>query len=327
MPDEAHDSEVEMVEFDVDDSEAGMRLDALVAKRLPDYSRTHLRRIIVGHGVLVDGKNVKASTRLHPQQHICLELPELVSQGPRPEDIPLSILFEDEVMVVLDKPPRMVVHPSKGHSSGTLASGLQYHFDQLSTVGGPTRPGIVHRLDRDTSGVIVVAKTDQAHLKLAEQFASRTVKKEYTAIVVGQLDRDRDWIDQPLGRHKHQREKMAIRSEASGGRAAKTFYEVVERFDAYTLLRVQPRTGRTHQIRVHLASTGCPVLCDRLYGSRARITRGELEGSDHEDLVLDRQALHARRIEIAHPLSGDRLEFEAPLPGDIQRTLDCLRHR
>ncbi len=331
MSDEEHDSDVELpanvVEIVVEDSEEGMRLDVLLAQRLSDYSRTHLRRSITSQGVQVDGVYVKASTRLRPQQRIRLELPEPASEGPRPEKIPLDILFEDEVMVVLNKPSGMVVHPAKGHWSGTLASGLQYHFDQLSSVGGPTRPGIVHRLDRDTSGVLVVAKTDPAHVRLSEQFADRTVEKEYAAIVVGQLDRDRDRIDQPLGRHKIKREKMAIRSVESGGRAANTFYEVVERFDRFTLLKVQPKTGRTHQIRVHLASIRCPVLCDRLYGGRARITRGELEGSTSDDVILRRQALHARWIKIAHPLSGDSLEFEAPLPDDLQRTLDCLRHR
>jgi len=331
MSNETHDSDanmpVEMVEFVVEDSEENVRLDALLAQRLSDYSRTQLHRVIITGGVRVDGDHVKASTRLHPGQSICLELPTPTRTGPQPEDIPLDILFEDDAMVVLNKPPKMVVHPSKGHWSGTLASGLQFHFNTLSSVAGPTRPGIVHRLDRDTSGVIVVAKTDRAHLRLSEQFANRTVEKEYTAIVVGCLDRERDWIDQPLGRHQHHREKIAIRSEEAGGRAAKTFYEVVEQFNGFAMLRVQPKTGRTHQIRVHLASIGYPVLCDRLYGGRARMTRGELEHSTSDEMIIERQALHARRIKIAHPETDEPLEFEAPLPDDIERTLECIRHR
>lgn len=331
MSDELHDSEfespAEVVEFAVEPAEAGTRLDALLAERLPDYSRTHLRKVIATDAVQLDGQCVKASTRVKPGQQVRIELPEMASEGPQPEEMPLDILFEDEAIVVLNKPPAMVVHPSKGHWAGTLASGLQFHFDQLSTVGGPTRPGIVHRLDRDTSGVIVVAKTDRAHLKLSEQFANRTVEKEYAAIVVGPFDRERDWIDQPLGRHRQHREKMAIVPVDSGGRAAKTFYEVAESFDGFTLVRVFPKTGRTHQIRVHMAFLGNPVLCDRLYSSRASISQGELEGTDSDEVVLERQALHARRIKFAHPMSGEPLEFEAPLPDDMQRTLESLRHR
>lgn len=329
MPGETGENDEEMpvdpIELVVEESEAGTRLDALLAQRLPEYSRSYLRKVIADDAVAVDGAIVKASTRLRPGQGIALELPELAVEGPQPEEMPLAILFEDDALVVLNKPPGVVVHPSKGHWSGTLASGLQFHFDQLSSVGGPTRPGIVHRLDRDTSGVIIVAKTDQAHLKLSEQFAARTVEKKYAAIVVGRFDRERDWIDQPIGRHKQHREKMSIVREEAGGRASKTFYEVAEQFRRFALLRVHPKTGRTHQIRVHLASIGNPVLCDRLYSNRDSITRGELEDSDSADLLLERQALHARAIKFAHPVSGQPLEFEAPLPDDMQQVLDILR--
>ncbi len=324
------DNPVESIELVVEETEAGTRLDALLAQRLPEYSRTHLRKVIADDAVQVDGDCVKASTRLRSGQRILLELPELAAEGPQPEEMSLEILFEDDAIVVLNKPPGVVVHPSKGHWSGTLASGLQFHFDQLSSVGGPTRPGIVHRLDRDTSGVIVVAKTDQAHLKLSEQFSARTVEKEYAAIVSGRFDRERDWIDQPIGRHKQHREKMTIVSEKAGGRASKTFYEVAEQFARYAVLRVHPKTGRTHQIRVHLASIGHPVLCDRLYSNRDSITRGEVEDSDSEDansakVLLARQALHARAIKFDHPTGGQPLEFEAPLPDDMQLVLTSLR--
>jgi len=280
--------------------------------------------------VQVDGVRTKASHRLRGGERITIALPELPREGPRPENIPLDILFEDAHFAVVNKPPGMVVHPAKGHWAGTLTSALQYHFDQLSTAGGASRPGIVHRLDRDTSGVIVVAKTDQAHLKLAAQFEGRTVEKEYFAICAGVPNLDRDVIDAPIGAHPYQREKMAIRHAGDEtSRPAETFYEVAERFQGFAAVVAKPKTGRTHQIRLHLGSIDCPVLCDRLYGGRAVITMGEVS-RDHRDatVLLDRQALHARRIKIDHPITGERMEFEAPLPDDINRVLESLRtHR
>jgi 23S rRNA pseudouridine1911/1915/1917 synthase len=223
----------------------------------------------------------------------------------------------------------MVVHPAKGHWRGTLAAAVQFRFGGLSTLGGPTRPGIVHRLDRDTSGVILVAKHDRAHQSLADQFAARTVEKEYFAIVVGSPSRDRDLIDRPIGVHPYQREKMAIRHDHPTVREAQTFYETLERFAGYAAVKIIPQTGRTHQIRVHLSSIGCPIFCDRLYGGRARVTCGELTGElSDERTILERQALHARRLRIAHPETGEAMEFEAPLAADIQNVLAVLReHR
>ncbi len=212
------------------------------------------------------------------------------------------------------------------HWSGTLTAALAFHFEQLSSVGGPTRPGIVHRLDRDTSGVIIVAKTDRAHHRLAEQFAARTVRKEYFALVRGNPDRDADRIDRPIGAHPYQREKMAIRENHRTSRPASTFYEVIERFDGFAAVRVLPKTGRTHQIRVHLAHVGCPVLCDAIYSGASRITEGELRRRQPDATVLlERMALHARRLQVAHPETGETLEFTAPIPADIQAVLDCLR--
>jgi 23S rRNA pseudouridine1911/1915/1917 synthase len=183
----------------------------------------------------------------------------------------------------------------------------------------------VHRLDRDTSGILIVAKTDLAHLALARQWERRTIEKEYVALVAGVPDRDRDTIDQPIGAHPYQREKMAIRARHGASREATTFYTVLERFVGFAALAVQPHTGRTHQIRVHLAHIGCPVLCDRLYGGRARITLGEIQHSEDPTVVLDRQALHARRLRFSHPRTGQPLELEAPLPRDILEVLDILR--
>jgi len=329
----------EPVELTVQPGESGMRLDALLAQHFTRYSRVHLRKVISAGGVTVDQVPSKPSLRLKPGQTIRMVLPELPRQSPEPENIPLDVLYEDEAVIAVNKPPGMVVHPSRGHWSGTLAGALQYHFNELSTIGGPTRPGIVHRLDRDTSGVILIARNDQAHAALSAQFAERTVEKEYLALTVGVPDRDRDFIDEPIGHHPHQRDKMAIRRSDPAARAARTFYEVLERLVGYSLIRLLPKTGRTHQLRVHLDHIGCSVLCDRLYGGRARITRGELRkdvqrpgiqaagGEDADEVLLDRQALHAERLAFTHPTRGDRLEVHAPLPADMSKTLDSLRER
>lgn len=317
----------EPVELVVEAAQAGWRLDLFLAHHFPDYSRVHLRRIITAGGVRIGPQGGKPSYRLKPGQRVCVVLPEIPREAPRPEDIPLEILYEDEYLAVINKPPGMVVHPARGHWSGTLASALQFHFGAtLSSSGGPTRPGIVHRLDRDTSGAILIAKSDLVHGKLALQFESRSIEKEYFALVVGRPDRDRDVIDLPIGMHPHQREKMAIRRDAQESRPARTYYEVLERFEGFAALAVCPKTGRTHQIRVHLDHLGCPILCDRQYGGRAQITRGEIRRDAADTTVLlDRQALHARRLKFAHPATGAPLEVEAPLPADIMAVLAALR--
>lgn len=316
----------EPVEVVVGAEGSGVRLDLFLAQQFPTYSRVHLRKVINAAGVRVNGKSVKAAHKLQAGERISIVLPELPRKGPRAEAIPLDILYEDDWMAAINKPPGMVVHPAKGHWSGTLTAALQYHFDSLSEAGGPTRPGVVHRLDRDTSGVLVVAKNDQAHFALCDQFEQRTVEKEYFALIVGRPDRDADIIDQPIGPHPYQRERMAIRRDHPGARPAQTVYEVVERFDGFAALRVLPRTGRTHQIRVHLTHVGLPILCDRLYGGRARISRGELRRDPKDEhVVLERQALHARRLKLKHPKTGEPLEFEAPLPEDIAGVVAELR--
>jgi 23S rRNA pseudouridine1911/1915/1917 synthase len=307
--------------------ESGWRLDAFLARHFPDYSRVHLRRAITAGGVKVDGGGCKPAYRLHPGQRVSILLPEVPREGPHPENIPLDILLEDDDLAVINKPAGMVVHPSRGHWSGTLAGALQYHFNKLSSVGGPGRPGIVHRLDRDTSGAILVAKNDLIHARLAAQFEARTVDKEYFALVAGTPERDRDFVEQPIGVHPYQREKMAIRREASASRSAQSFYEVIRRYDGFAALKILPKTGRTHQIRVHLNHIGCPVLCDRQYGGRSRITRGEIRRDPDDDRVLlERQALHARRLRFAHPRTRQTLEVEAPLPDDIAATIVELDH-
>jgi 23S rRNA pseudouridine1911/1915/1917 synthase len=307
-----------------------------LAERLPGYSRATLRRAIDAGHVLVDGIAGKPSLRLRLDSQVTVEQLAVPREGPAPQDIPLSILHEDDAIVVVDKPAGMIVHPAKGHWEGTLASALAHHFGALSARGGPTRPGIVHRLDRDTSGVIVVAKNDQVHDALAAQFKAREVEKEYLAIVAGVPDRDRDVIDEPIGDHPTHREKKAIRREDAIGRPAVTFYEVLERFLGFAYLRVRPKTGRTHQIRIHLAHVGHPVLCDRLYGGRASLRetelmlRGELAhnlafGESVPPVLLERQALHAHRLTLTHPITQERQTFEAEMPQDLLRTLATLR--
>ncbi|HID76650.1 MAG TPA: RluA family pseudouridine synthase, partial [Planctomycetaceae bacterium] len=313
MPEPISSDPVELV---VEPSEAGWRLDVFLVHHFPRYSRTHWRRAITAGAVCIDGsQGGKPSYRLLAGQRVSVVLPEIPRESPQPEPIPLDILYEDPWLLAVNKPPGMVVHPARGHWSGTLASAVAYHCSgQLSSLGGPTRPGIVHRLDRDTSGVILVAKTDPAHSHLAAQFHARTVEKEYWAIVAGQPDRDREVIDRPIGQHPKQRKKMAIRRDERVSRPAQTFYEVLERFPGFALLRVVPKTGRTHQIRVHLNHIGCPVLCDRQYGGRTRISRGQIRGDPADtQVLLARQALHARRLSFTHPDTGHRLQIEAPL--------------
>ena len=266
--------------------------------------------------VKVNGKRTKASHQLSAGDRISLTLPEMPRSGPEPEEIPLDILYEDDALAVINKPPGMVVHPAKGHWKGTLASALQFHFDRLSSVGGPTRPGIIHRLDRDTSGVIVVAKHDLAHQRLALQFEQRTVTKEYFALVAGRPNLDRDVIDLPIGLHPHHREKMAVRRDDPNSRPAQSFYEVLERFDGFASVRITPKTGRTHQIRVHLASIGCPVLCDRAYGSRALLTRGELRRRpDDESPLLERASAARPPLAARASRDGPAARVRSPSPG------------
>lgn len=317
-------------DFVVPTSAANQRIDLFLTSACDGYSRTQIRQAVQEDQAAVDGRTVRPSFRIKAGQTIRFRLPEAFSDEVVPENIPLDLLYEDDGFVVVNKPPGMVVHPARGNWQGTLTSALAHRFQCLSDVGGPTRPGIVHRLDRDTSGVIVVAKTNAVHMALAQQWHDREVEKEYFAITVGRLDRDRDVIDAPIGRHPYQRDKMAIRENHPTTKPASTFYEVMERIGRFTLVRVRPKTGRTHQIRVHLAHLGCPILCDRLYAGHAVATKSWLQGQGTvagSPQVLDRQALHARRLTLCHPQSGKSMTFEAPLPDDLERTIQVIRQR
>ncbi len=320
--------------------EAGWRLDLYLTQHFPVLSRTLIRAAIMSGGVVIDaGKDTqsrgKPSFRLKPGQTIQFTLPEIPRQTPQPEPIPLEILYEDDDLVVVNKPVGMVVHPSRGHWSGTLVAALAYHFGgQLSSVRGPMRPGIVHRLDRDTSGVILVAKNDVIHGKLAALFERRQIHKEYVAIVQGRPHLDRDMIDAAIGFHPKVKEKMCVAAfHDPDAKEAQTFYEVIKRYEKMAVVRCLPKTGRTHQIRVHLAHTGYPIVCDRMYGGRKRITREELLGERpvalNDDppagtVLLDRQALHASKLAFVHPATGEDLTVTAPLPADMQAVVDCL---
>lgn len=309
----------------------GKRVDAYLTSRFPDYSRSVFQKVIEAEAVLVNGQPVKASYRVRLDDQIMVWLPELADEIPAPEDIPIEVVYEDAAFTVVNKPPGMVTHPAKGHWTGTLVNALQFHFDTLSTLAGEHRPGIVHRLDRDTSGLLIVAKDDQAHRHLALQFEERTIHKDYLALVAGVPQRDSDYIERTIGPHPTNREKMAIRLPEDGGKLALTFYEVLERFRGFALVRCKPLTGRTHQIRVHMAHIGHPILADKLYSGRDRITVGDLLGPDSADaakVLLDRQALHAHSLRLTHPLTGQALHLTAPLPADMTGLLNALRvHR
>ncbi len=317
----------------VGDTAVGQRLDLFLTQAFTAHSRSFLARAIDKGAVRVDGVPARGSLKLKAGAVVRFTVPEPPRAGPAAEEIPLSFLHVDAAIAAVDKPAGMVVHPAKGNWKGTLAGALKWHLEAaggLSTAGGPTRPGIVHRLDRDTSGVIVVARNEEAHHALARQFERRTVEKTYLAFTQGQPQFDRDEISLPIGIHPYQREKMAVRRDHPTSRDAVTRFEVLERFRAGALVRVTPKTGRTHQIRVHLAAIGCPVLCDGLYSGRTVIEPSFLGGSGRvgdtaAGPLLTRQALHAARLALDHPVSGARMVFEAPLPADMERMLAAFR--
>ena len=307
----------------------GIRLDQYLAQQFADFSRSTVQRVIDSGGVRVNGRPAKSSYKVRHGDRILIQPPRPERPGPAAEEIPLQILYEDDYLAVINKPADMVVHPAKGNWSGTLVNALRHHFPQLSGLNGDYRAGIVHRLDRDTSGVILVAKEEQTHRDLALLFEQRKVFKEYLALTAGILDRDSDYIESKIGHHKHDRIKMAIADEEDEeAKEACTYYEVIERFRGFTFVRCQPRTGRTHQIRVHLASIGCPILADKVYSGRDKIRLSDLSPEVDEaadKVLLSRQALHAHRLRLRHPRKGTLLEAEAPLPDEFQHTIEALR--
>lgn len=296
----------------VSPEDAGVRIDKYLAEQLPDITRSYLQKLLKDGSVQMNGKPVKASTKTAVGTVIALTIPEPEEPEILPENIPLDILYEDSDVILINKPKNMVVHPAAGHYTGTLVNALMYHCrGALSGINGVLRPGIVHRIDKDTTGVLIVCKNDRAHNALAEQLKEHSITRKYRAIVCGNLKEDEGTVDAPLGRHPQDRKKMAI--VRSGGKRAVTHYRVLERFGNDTYIECQLETGRTHQIRVHMASLGHPLLGDEIYG-RAK-----------SPFKLEGQTLHAMVLGFIHPTTGEYMEFEAPLPEYFEKLLEKLR--
>lgn len=307
----------------VSEHEAGSRIDRLLAQLEPGCSRSFLQKVVKHGGAAVNGAVVSPSHRVRPGDELEYDIPAR-QEAPEAEDIDLTILHEDDVLIVLDKAPGITVHPVRAGHGGTLVGALLAHTDALSSAGGPLRRGIVHRLDRDTSGVMVVAKTDEAHRHLSAQFKNRTVSKEYRAIVERVPELDADRVVMTVGRHHAHPQRMA--ATAGEGKRAETEYRVIEKLGQFALVLVRPRTGRTHQIRLLFSEMGHPIACDSAYGAKKTLLAGDLgDDRDPDRTVLRRQALHAASLEFEHPGSGDRMRFQAPLPPDMAEVLEILR--
>ena len=304
-------------EFELRVTGESERLDRWLADQLPDWSRSRLQKLVEQGQVTLNGQictskkaTVQAGDRVH------LTIPAAVPLALEPENIPLDILYEDDELVVLNKPAGLVVHPAPGHESGTLVHALLAHCPNLAGIGGVQRPGIVHRLDKDTSGAIVIAKTDRAHQHLQAQLKAKTAQREYLAIVYGSPATNSGTIDLPIGRHPIDRKKMAIVPIEKGGRHAVTHWQVLDRLGNYTLMQFRLETGRTHQIRVHTTQMGHPIVGDPVYGSGRSI-----------GVNLTGQVLHAHKLHLEHPLTGKPVEAIAPLPAEFLKLLQVLRLR
>jgi len=306
--------------FSISPASAGERLDVFLATQIEGWSRARLQRLIEDADVLVNGRVAKASYKLHADDEIEVDLVAPPSTAFVPENIAIEVVYEDDDLIVVNKPAGMVVHPATGNESGTLANALAFHFQQLSTSGGPARPGIVHRLDKDTSGLLVVAKTETAHEHLADQFRDRTVFKSYVALVHGQVEKESDQIDQPLARDPRNRTRMAV---VRGGRPALSIYRARKRFERFTLLDVELKTGRTHQIRVHLAWIKHPVVGDELYGGGR--DKSVADARIRSQIAkLGRHFLHAEQLGFRHPRTGEQMNFTALLPPALTHLLEFL---
>ena len=300
------------ISLQADETYMDERLDKFLSAMLPDQSRSYLQKIIKDGNVLVNGEPKKSSYRLEDGDEVTADLPELKSPDIEPENIPLDILYEDDSILMVNKPKGMVVHPSAGHYTGTLVNAVLWHCQgQLSGINGVSRPGIVHRIDKDTTGVLVVCKNDAAHNAVAAQLKEHSITRKYRAIVHGVIKEDEGTVDAPIGRHPTERKKMA--SGVKNGKRAVTHYRVLERFQGYTYVECQLETGRTHQIRVHMASIHHPLLGDTVYGPA--------KDSHH----LEGQTLHAMVLGLIHPVTGEYLEVDAPLPEYFENLLKKFR--
>ncbi|MGK2904909.1 MAG: RluA family pseudouridine synthase [Desulfuromonadales bacterium] len=303
--------------------QVAVRLDRFLDDCLPELSRSQIKRLIDEGSVTLDGASSKAGIKLRGGEKICVTLPEPVAASAQGEEIPLEVLYEDSALIVVNKPAHFVVHPAPGHQSGTLVNALLHHCKDLSGVGGELRPGIVHRLDKDTSGVMVATKDDRTHGHLAKQFKAHTLRRRYRALVHGRMPGSKGSIDQPIGRHPVQRKKMS--TTARIGRNAVTHWQVLRRYDEdrLTLLDLRLETGRTHQIRVHLAEMNCPVVGDPLYGGASRAKAINDVALRQMVNRLDRQFLHAWQLGFEHP-DGEEMLFQAALPSELQDIINYL---
>ena len=303
---------MEELRFQIADEMEDERIDKCMSLLVENLSRSFIQKLIKDGNVLVNGTPVKGSCRVKCDDEVVFSVPESVEPDIEPENIPLDILYEDADLIVVNKPKGMVVHPAPGHTSGTLVNALMFHCgDELSGINGEKRPGIVHRIDKDTSGVLMVAKNDMAHQSLAAQLAEHSITRKYNAVVYNGFTEDEGTVDEPIGRNPQDRKKMAVTQKHS--RHAVTHYRVIERMEKFTLIEAQLETGRTHQIRVHMTYIGHPLLGDMVYGPKK------------QPIHLEGQALHARVLGFIHPRTGEYLEFEAPLPPYFEALLERLR--
>lgn len=301
---------MELKEFIIDENSVNCRLDVYLSQEFEDKSRSYIQKLVDEGNVTVNDKNKKSNYKLKINDKVTLNLPELEELVIQPENIELDILYEDSDLIVINKPQGMVVHPAPGNYTGTLVNALVYHCKDLSGINGVARPGIVHRIDKDTSGILVIAKNDNSHKKLAEQLKEHSMKREYVALVEGIIKEESGMVDKPLGRHPKERIKMAI---VSGGKRAITHYEVVERFERNTLVKCILETGRTHQIRVHMSYIGHPLVGDPVYGYKK------------QKFNLNGQMLHAKKLGFIHPATEKYMEFEAEIPDYFIDVLKKLR--
>lgn len=301
---------MELIKIVIDDNWKEKRLDTYLANSLKDKSRSYIQQLIDDESVLVNYKAKKSSYKLKNGDEIEINIPDPIELDVVPENIPLDILYEDDDVIVVNKPQGMVVHPASGVYSGTLVNALLYHCNDLSGINGVARPGIVHRIDKDTSGVLVVAKNDISHNKLASQLKEHTMNRIYIALVEGVIKEDEGIVDKPLGRHPKDRIKFSV---VNNGKNAITHYKVLQRFNKYTLIQCKLETGRTHQIRVHMAHIGHPLVGDPVYGYKKQ--RFKLHG----------QMLHAQTLGFIHPTKGEYVEFSAPIPKSFDEVISILK--
>lgn len=303
---------METLNFNITEENNNIRIDRYLAEQCPDLSRSYIQKLAKNGAVFVNNRQVKANYKVQPQDQVILTIPDMQVPDILPENIPLDILYEDQWLLVVNKPKDMVVHPSAGHMEGTLVNAVMAHCgEHLSGINGVLRPGIVHRIDKDTTGALLICKDDTVHRDLAEQLKVHSIKRRYRAIVQGNLKEDQGTVDAPVGRHPTDRKKMAVNYK--NGKEAVTHYQVLERFGNATYIECRLETGRTHQIRVHMASLGHPLLGDTIYGS------------SKNPYHLQGQALHAMILGFVHPITREYLEFQAPLPEYFIKLLDKLR--